>query len=722
MVENARIYIDKVKLMDVWAAFFGMIGLGVAMVESKMYYEQVRFDVLDENDNILYESQKSEKEAISLQFLRVQSTASCVITIIAVWAGYSNLRKYLIYKNHANPRVTFKQLGMQKPQLIEAFTLMLHSPPKINFTFEVSQYSEKLVQNSDQILTTLMCIRCYLILRLAARYSRFYSDNIFDLCVKYYVPMDLMFSIKCVLKNAPYKLGGGGQLVSVVIYGFSMQSYEQPFMYYSGQGWDALISGFWCTIITMSTVGYGDFYPTTHVGRFIAIISMIWGQFLISLLLIAMVITASFSSQEEKAYTNIKISAFYNEMAMQCLVCMQHWALGRLLRMGKIPKRFQKVGSIRASRMTEIKLKLAINSFVLMRKTYVSQVMADDVDFMIDKLNTKILAEVKNLKEFAEFGTSITQLVGEVERSTELNLERASWLLNEWIDKYKDLGYRLQVLCHLKPALKYPASKSWKNSEDDCFNPDKTVIAALDLYPKFWNCMEQSIGREKAFLGLTLETPPDFDYEMATIQHHKRYNQQETIMESRRSNDISPRGKKHKQSTLQSKGPDGNKGKSKVVYEPVLEMEEQNTTQSRVDLSDIKVTKTRKKKANRFEFADDLLDENDAKKVGRMIKKDARNKYQTNNALATQVRDQQDDNLDEDNQENFLPKLESPKKKKKKSEKKDKGEKEERKKSKKKKVRNSDSENESDDEKEERKRKEKDRKEMEKIMFKKKKS
>ena len=65
MVENARIYIDKVILMDVWAAFFGSIGLGVAMVESKMYYTQVAYNVVDENDVIIYESQKSENEAIS---------------------------------------------------------------------------------------------------------------------------------------------------------------------------------------------------------------------------------------------------------------------------------------------------------------------------------------------------------------------------------------------------------------------------------------------------------------------------------------------------------------------------------------------------------------------------------------------------------------------------------------------------------------------------------
>lgn len=85
------------------------------MVESKLYYLQVAFAVKDPEGNILYEDQKAEKESVSLQFLRVLSTSSCIITIIAVWSAYSNLRKYLIYKNHANPRITFHELGMLKP-------------------------------------------------------------------------------------------------------------------------------------------------------------------------------------------------------------------------------------------------------------------------------------------------------------------------------------------------------------------------------------------------------------------------------------------------------------------------------------------------------------------------------------------------------------------------------------------------------------------------------
>lgn len=412
-------------------------------------------------------------------------------------------------------------------------------------------------------------------------------------------------------------------MISVFVFGFCLQSYEQPFQYSSGQNWDSVVSGLWCTIVTMSTVGYGDFYPVTHVGRFIAIFAMMWGQFLISLLLIAMVITADFSTQEEKAFNSIKTSEFYNEMALQCLVVIQYWSLGRLLRMGKLPQRYLKVGAIRASRMAEIKLRLAIHSFILLRKTYVSTVMAEGVDIMIQKLNAKIQIEVRSLEGYTEFGNRINQLVGEVERSTELNLERANWLLNEWIDKYKDLGYRLQVLCHVKPTLKYPASKSWTNSEDICFDADKTIIAQLDLYPRFWNCMEQSIGREKLFLGLTLEVAPNFDYEITAIAHNKKYKGGEL---ERTQKDHS-KGKDSDRGTDRTKRVKG-AGKLKKSRDAMGKISN-STKDSRLEISgDEPQTGVQKQEMG---FGNDLI--GNPLNVDELMTKDRKMKYQTGNAL-----------------------------------------------------------------------------------------
>jgi len=55
----------------------------------------------------------------------------------------------------------------------------------------------------------------------------------------------------------------------------------------------------------MTTVGYGDFYPHTPLGRFIAIMSCIFGNIMISLMVVSLTTSSEFSPSQRKAYDNI---------------------------------------------------------------------------------------------------------------------------------------------------------------------------------------------------------------------------------------------------------------------------------------------------------------------------------------------------------------------------------------------------------------------------------
>lgn len=68
------------------------------------------------------------------------------------------------------------------------------------------------------------------------------------------------------------------------------------------QDWRYLWNGMWCIIMTMTCVGYGDFYPSTHVGRIIAISAAILGNLLIALMVVSLTFTSQFSPQQLKAY------------------------------------------------------------------------------------------------------------------------------------------------------------------------------------------------------------------------------------------------------------------------------------------------------------------------------------------------------------------------------------------------------------------------------------
>ena len=56
----------------------------------------------------------------------------------------------------------------------------------------------------------------------------------------------------------------------------------------------------WYLISTMTSTGYGDFFPRTLVGRIIGVICCIIGIFLLSLVVITLIVSSQFSVEELK--------------------------------------------------------------------------------------------------------------------------------------------------------------------------------------------------------------------------------------------------------------------------------------------------------------------------------------------------------------------------------------------------------------------------------------
>lgn len=76
--------------------------------------------------------------------------------------------------------------------------------------------------------------------------------------------------------------------------------------------WRYLWNGMWCIIMTMTSVSYGDFYPSTHLGRIFALSSAFIGNLLIAAMVVSMAFTIEFSPQQRKAYelVNLEVGQF----------------------------------------------------------------------------------------------------------------------------------------------------------------------------------------------------------------------------------------------------------------------------------------------------------------------------------------------------------------------------------------------------------------------------
>ena len=54
-------------------------------------------------------------------------------------------------------------------------------------------------------------------------------------------------------------------------------------------------------MITLTTVGYGDFYPKSIVGRIIGVLVAFWGVFFVSLFVVTLNSVLTLDSAESKA-------------------------------------------------------------------------------------------------------------------------------------------------------------------------------------------------------------------------------------------------------------------------------------------------------------------------------------------------------------------------------------------------------------------------------------
>lgn len=68
------------------------------------------------------------------------------------------------------------------------------------------------------------------------------------------------------------------------------------------QDYSYVWNGMWLVVVTMTSVGFGDYYPKSHFGRFIIILTTFWGVFLVSMCIVSISNYRQFYSTEKYAF------------------------------------------------------------------------------------------------------------------------------------------------------------------------------------------------------------------------------------------------------------------------------------------------------------------------------------------------------------------------------------------------------------------------------------
>lgn len=303
-----------IKINDTFAAFLGIGGMVVALLEYEIYHAgdgtfvKIPKDIYANNIYPVAQpaSDQIPKYNVSNALttsLRSIVTISTLLMIVPLFFHMILNHKLAVLSGKSKPGENVIKTSFFRSFIFEVLLTLIHCPPFIDATFTFSQISFFITYSLDLILSNMMILRIYLSLRLFAHYTKWRSPLSMKYCEMEGCEANTVFAMKAFLKESPYFALLIAFIVSALILGIPVKNFEQPLHELNGFALNfTLWNSVWCIVITMTTVGFGDFFCRSHMGRFACVISIFWGIFLTSMMVVTLTNSMTLDAKETRAF------------------------------------------------------------------------------------------------------------------------------------------------------------------------------------------------------------------------------------------------------------------------------------------------------------------------------------------------------------------------------------------------------------------------------------
>ncbi len=224
-----------------------------------------------------------------------------------------NIQKILKLKDK---RETIRTSGFLKYLIFECIFNSMICPPFIDLKFRIAQLNGHIHLSLNTVCCLLCLLRFYNVLKVPEQYSLWTTEESTKVCKKYKFSPDISFLIRAELKRRPYLMVFSSLFMTMILFGLGTRIFERCYEDKFGNFdpyFSQYIDTFWYIIVTMVTVGYGDRFPLTHMGRFLALWVGVVGTLLVSLMLVALSSTTQLSNGEQRVFSRIDILSLRNE-------------------------------------------------------------------------------------------------------------------------------------------------------------------------------------------------------------------------------------------------------------------------------------------------------------------------------------------------------------------------------------------------------------------------
>ncbi|KAL4449849.1 hypothetical protein ABPG74_008222 [Tetrahymena malaccensis] len=254
-----------------------------------------------------YDLEFNEREEFIAKALLYMTFLLTIGMITLTVIRYQAKLEWLKVRQAISQKANLITSGYLKSMIIEIVISAVHPMPwtwQVRLSFFNDPTQATAYYHLNEIFLLIMLLRVLLIVRTLLTSSVWYNNRTQRVCNMYAVEVDYLFTIKGIMETYPYALIISALTISILYFGYMIRICEAP-LYRNQTDGQLLLYSFsnslWVMLVTMTTLGYGDYCAKTSLGRFITFMVCIWGVFIVSMMVITLSKTLELTSLERKS-------------------------------------------------------------------------------------------------------------------------------------------------------------------------------------------------------------------------------------------------------------------------------------------------------------------------------------------------------------------------------------------------------------------------------------
>ena len=291
----------KLRVAELSCCLLAIVGFGVGAIIYDLIYPKNTYE--------------EKKDLVDMLFF-ISSLSTGLLLLSIIWRTFAEFEWLKSKGVHASGDSLFSTEKI--PKLVSELIVNAMHPVwflgRDTFSQENVVYPELGIEYQyNAILSMVTLLRFYHCVRVLSILSIYRSGRAQRICIMNGSEARSSYAIKCLMKEQPLLLVSSMMIIGILIGGYCLRILERPLVIQSGMDFSKYSNAMWCIILTMTTVGYGDYYPVTVGGRLVGFISCIWGVLVVSLMVVSLTNLLMLESGEDKALTLLKRLNFKKE-------------------------------------------------------------------------------------------------------------------------------------------------------------------------------------------------------------------------------------------------------------------------------------------------------------------------------------------------------------------------------------------------------------------------